>query len=50
MFSYIVSAMTLLKCRGQADPRIRHSTSVFVIWAAACAEVFPISNSALMCS
>ena len=48
--SYIVSAITLLKCRGQADPRIRHSTSVLVILAAASAAVLPISKSSLMCS
>ena len=49
MFSYIVSATGLLKCRGHAEPSTRDVTSVFVISAAPFAIASPIAQSSLMC-
>ena len=49
MFSFIASATGRLKCCGHAAPRMRHSTVVSVMAAAALAMALPASNKDWMC-
>ena len=48
IFSYISSAITLLKCLGQAVPRILDVNEVLVIKAAPSAILFAVSYMSII--